>query len=302
MNELLSDFHPAQPTAPWRARFWPAGLDPIATLLLAAGFVVLLMPLFWNWRMRELADGIQGHEPAVFAVSAFLLFRMRDRLVALAYAPSRVAGNVLIVLGLAAYVAGRAYDLRLAMLALIVVVAALLLRYRGWAAVRAAWFPILFPLFALPLPLEFVLAVTGPMKTAVSSVATEMLSWAGYPVGRAGVVMTIGQYQLLVTEACAGLQTMFTLEAMGLLYTSLVNHNSVLRNALLTVLVVPIALAANVVRVVVLALVTYYLGDAAGQGFLHDFSGIVLFMVALVLVVLTDNLLGRYRWARSRAR
>jgi exosortase len=145
----------------------------------------------------------------------------------------------------------------------------------------------------LPLPYSLVLTLTAPMKTAVSFVATHLLGALGFPIGRSGVVITIGQYQLLVTEACAGLQTMFTLEAMGLLYASLVNHPSTLRNALLSVMVVPIAFGANVVRVSVLALVTYYLGDAAGQGFLHGFAGMVLFSVALALIMSTDRLLGR---------
>jgi exosortase len=188
---------------------------------------------------------------------------------------------------------GRAHDARLSMIALMVLVAAVLLCFKGTAALRASWFPVLFPVFALPLPLELVLSITGPMKAAVSSVAAQLLSWMGYPIGRSGVVVTIGQYQLLVTEACAGLQTMFTLEAMGLLYASLMNHSSALRNLLLAILVVPIAFCANVVRVGVLALVTYYQGDAAGQGFLHAFSGIVLFLVALVMVMIADALLGR---------
>jgi exosortase B len=191
------------------------------------------------------------------------------------------------------YLFGRAYDLRIALGAMIVLLAGVLLRYRGAAALRTSWFAVLFPVFALPLPFEFVLAVTGPMKIGVSSIATQLLAWAGYPVGRSGVVITIGQYQLLVTEACAGMQTMFTLEAMGLLYASLMNHSSPVRNLLLAILVVPIAFLANVVRVVVLALITYYWGDAAGQGFLHGFSGVVLFLVALTLVVATDGLLGR---------
>jgi exosortase len=128
----------------------------------------------------------------------------------------------------------------------------------------------------------------------VSAVATTLLDFAGYEIGRSGVVITIGQYQLLVTEACAGLQTMFTLEAMGLLYANLMNHSSLLRNAMLAVLVVPIAFAANVVRVIVLALVTFYAGDAAGQGFLHGFAGLVLFAVALALVIATDWVLGQF--------
>ena len=280
---------------------WPVGLDPVAAALIAVGFALLSASLFWDLSTGRTADGLQGHEPAIFAVSAFLLYRQRHQLAALPSSAPR-AGTLMIAVALPMYLFGRAYDLRISLISLMVLLAGVLLRYRGAAALRMSWFAILFPLFSLPLPLEFVLAMTGPLKIGVSSIATELLAWAGYPIGRSGVVITIGQYQLLVTEACAGLQTMFTLEAMGLLYASLMNHASPLRNVLLATLVIPIALLANVVRVIVLALITYYWGDAAGQGFLHGFSGIVLFLVALVLVVLTDGLLGRIlRPARAAA-
>jgi exosortase B len=264
----------------------------MAAVVLAAGFLLLGAPLFWDLSSGLPAEGMQGHEPAIFAVSAFLLYRQRHQLAAINVS-APLPGTLVIAASLPMYLFGRAYDLRIALLALILLLAGILLRYRGMRALRTSWFAVLFPLFALPLPLEFVLALTGPMKIAVSSLASQALSWAGYPIGHSGVVITIGQYQLLVTEACAGMQTMFTLEAMGLLYASLMNHVSPLRNLLLAVLVVPIAFVANVVRVIVLALITYHLGDAAGQGFLHGFSGVVLFLVALFLVVAVDGLLGR---------
>jgi exosortase len=191
---------------------------------------------------------------------------------------------------------------RLELVSMMLLPAALLLYFRGFASLRLVWFAFFFLVFAIPLPFSLVLAVTGPMKAAVSALAAQLLSLAGYPIGLSGVVITIGQYQLLVNEACAGLQTMFTLEAMGLLYASLMNHSSTLRNTLLALLVVPIALCANVVRVMVLALVTYHLGDAAGQGFLHGFAGMVLFVVALALVMATDALLGRLLGVKEAAR
>lgn len=288
------ELHAPRQAPPLQDRGWSPGVDAVALLLVAAGFVLLLVPLFWSFSRGTFAAGIQGHEPAIFAVSAFLLYRNRRELAALPFKPVPLAARLTFGVGLALYVFGRAFDLRIALVSLVVILAGVLLRYRGVAGLRSSWFTLLFPLFALPLPFEFVLAATGPMKIGVSAVATQLLSWLGYPAGRSGVIMTIGQYQLLITEVCAGLQTMFTLEAMGLLYASLVSHGSAWRNALLAVLIVPIAFLANVLRVVVLALVTYYQGDAAGQGFLHGFSGIVLFSVALVLVIATDGLLGRF--------
>jgi exosortase/archaeosortase family protein len=111
-------------------------------------------------------------------------------------------------------------------------------------------------------------------------------------VGRSGVVLTVGPYQLLVADACAGLNSMFTLEALGMLYMNLMRYTSVARNTTLALLLVPVAFFANVVRVVILVLVTFHFGDAAGQGFVHGFAGIVLFVVALLLMLVLDRLLG----------
>jgi exosortase/archaeosortase family protein len=98
---------------------------------------------------------------------------------------------------------------------------------------------------------------------------------------------------LLVANACAGLHTFFALEALGIVYLNLVKHESLLRNVALIALIAPIAFAANVIRVMTLALITYNFGDAAGQGFLHGFAGIVLFMSALLLIFSADSLLRR---------
>jgi EpsI family protein len=123
-------------------------------------------------------------------------------------------------------------------------------------------------------------------------VATFVLSGVGYPIGRTGVVITVGQYQLLVAEACAGLQSMFILEAMCLLYSHLVNHQSWWRNGLLALFAIPVSFLSNVVRVMILVMVTYHFGDAVGQGFVHNFAGLVLFAVALGLIGVLDALLG----------
>jgi len=125
----------------------------------------------------------------------------------------------------------------------------------------------------------------------VSYVVESVLYAVGYPISRSGVILQIGQYQLLVADACAGLNTLFTLEALGLLYLNLVKHQSIARNIVLAICIVPISFVANVIRVIALTLITYHLGDEAGQGFLHDFAGMVLFMAALLLIILFDGFL-----------
>lgn len=273
----------------------PAGSDPLALGAVLLGLAALYVPTFIDLARTTWATDEQGHGPIILAVSLWLLFQRRH---AIADAPVRtapVAGGALFALALLLYVFGRAQDVRMAEVgSQIPMLAGLLLLFRGWAAVRLAAFPLFFLIFMVPLPGALVAAVTTPLKSAVSYVASNLLYAAGYPVGRSGVILTVGPYQLLVADACAGLNSMFTLEALGLLYMNLMGYTSVLRNVLLAILVIPVAFAANVVRVIVLVLVTYYFGDEAGQGFVHEFAGMVLFLVGLALMLAVDRVLGLF--------
>ena len=115
-------------------------------------------------------------------------------------------------------------------------------------------------------------------------------------------MLSIGPYQLLVADACSGLRSLISTSAIGLLYVYLTGHRSVLRNGVLVASLLPIAFAANVIRVLVLVLVTFYLGDAAGQGFIHGMAGILLFVVGLIVLVALDALLGVWVVKPRRAR
>jgi len=263
------------------------------SVLLPLAWLSLAIPSLWDWLFGTWTAYSQGHELLLLGVAAWLVWRQRDA--TSAGRPVRLGaifwlGWVLCLLG---YVLGRSQEfIRIELLSLWLSALLVMWAMRGWQGLRRTWFAWLFCLFAMPLPFSLVLALTAPLKEAVSMVATFVLSGVGYPVGRSGVVITVGQYQLLVAEACAGLHSMFILEAMGLLYSHLAQHTSWWRNGLLAVLAVPVSFLANVVRVMVLVVVTHHFGDAAGQGFVHNFAGLVLFAVALVLMAGADALLG----------
>jgi exosortase B len=162
---------------------------------------------------------------------------------------------------------------------------------RGWSGVRALWFPLLFLCFMVPLPGMLVDMITGSLKQQVSVVAENVLYLAGYPIARNGVIISIGQYQLLVADACSGLNSMFSLTALGLLYLYIMNYRNWLHIGLILLAILPIAFLANVIRVMALVLITYYFGDEAGQGFAHGATGMVLFIVALLMLMAYDSLL-----------
>lgn len=275
------------------ARWIAPGADVGTLLLLALAFAALYAGTYaelsqTSWNSQELNYG-----PLILAVSLWLFYREREALSQLAPRPAPSTGYGLLAFGLLLYAAGVSQSILMFEVgSQIVVIAAVLLIYKGWPALRLLWVPLLLMVFVVPLPELVVALVTGPLKIAVSAVATHLLHAAGYPVARSGVVMTVGQYQLLVADACAGLSSILTLEAVGIVYMKLVGHVSVLRNTILALLLVPVAFVANVVRVIILVLVTYYLGDAAGQGFVHSLAGLVLIGVATVLMIAIDSLLG----------
>jgi exosortase B len=263
--------------------------------MLAVGILALLVPTYIDLHRVVWASDDQGHGPIIVGVAGWLLWRLRESLSILPAAPSNVGGSLVLVLALLTYILGRSQSIvQLEAGSHILILAAALLLWRGTAALKKAWFPLFFLIFMIPLPGVLVQALTVPLKSAVSFVAEGLLHVFDYPVARAGVVIQVGQYQLLVADACAGLNSMFTLESLGLLYMNIMAHASRWRNVLLAVLIIPIAFVANVVRVIILILVTYHFGDAAGQGFVHGFAGMVLFLVALVLIMIVDSLLGRF--------
>jgi len=256
------------------------------------GLAVLYLPTFWSlsnsiWQTEE-----QGHGPIILAIVGWIIWRLRSEFASIVPAPAPLAGWTMLTAGLVAYVLGRSQDIWLFEVgSQIAVGAGILLVAFGWAAVRSAWFPLFFLLFMVPVPGFIIDALTGPLKQHVSAIAETILYAAGYPIARSGVVLTIGQYQLLVADACSGLNSMFSLSALGVLYVHLSREDRWWKSAVLLASVLPTAFAANIVRVVILVLITYHLGDEAGQGFIHGFAGMILFVIALVILFGIDALL-----------
>ena len=287
---------------PYSAEKEAAQLALYSWVIVALGLAAMYIPSFTDlfrglWRQDD-----QAHGPIVLAISCWLFYRKWPEAMRLSEGKSAsVWGWPVFLLGLVFYVVGRSQDILILEIgSLVWLIAALLLLLRGSAALKAQWFPLFFMIFMIPLPSPFVDAVTMPMKMAVSYAAETVLYSAGYPIARQGVILQIGQYKLLVADACAGLHTLFTLEALGLLYLNLVRHNSAFRNIALATLIVPISFTANVIRVMVLTLITFHFGDEAGQGFLHGFAGMVLFLSALLLIIGVDSLLQLFVTVRNK--
>ena len=266
----------------------------LAWFVALGGFAVMYVPLYW-WA----AEGIwqtddHGHGPIILAVLVWLFWGLRKEIIAAPVRPSPALGWPIFVLGLFVYFVGRVFGIAILEFgSQPLVVAGTLLLMKGTPALRLAWFPVIYFIFMVPLPSILVDAITGSLKGWIANIVESLLYLVGYPIARSGVILSIGPYQLQVADACSGLHSMFSLSALGTLFMYMMGRKTKLHTAIMLAAILPIAFVANIIRVITLVLVTYYLGDEAGQGFLHGAAGMVLMLVALLFFFLLDTILDK---------
>ncbi len=263
-------------------------------LPLALGLAALLLPSYELLHRTLWNDEAYEHGMIVAVLFWWLVWRSRERLAALPLQPAPLAGGLVLALALLLYFVGRTQNLALFEVgAHLPLLAGTALLVWGPAALRVLWFPLLFLLFLVPMPGFVIVALTAQLKHQVSVLAEVILYHAGYDIARDGVIISIGPYRMLVADACSGLNSIYSLTALGLLYMHLTWKPGIVRNALLLLAIVPIAIVANVLRVIVLILLTFHFGDEVGQGFLHGVSGVLLFVVGLLCLLTLDGTLRR---------
>ena len=287
---------PLSQLASGAAKNWP----------LVLGFLVLALPTMLGLSREVWNREIGAHGPIVLATGIWLITQcMSDLKRQATPALGWVVGLGLLV-ALPLYTFGRAYDfISIEAFGLYLVMLILAYRFFGLRALWLNFFPFLYLGFMVPPPGWLIDEVTAPLREFVSMVATGGLEMLGYPITRQGITIFIAQYQLLVEDACSGMNSLVGLTAVTLFYIY-VMHRASWRYALfLTLLIIPIAVFVNILRVVTLILLTYYAGNAVAQGFLHVTAGIVLFVVALAGTFALDAAFQKYfdyrRAKRSKA-
>jgi exosortase len=259
---------------------------------LILGFVALAVPTFFTLARESWSRDSGAHGPLILFVGGWLLYREWPDMRAHAKRGNLAVTAVVLLAALASYVFGRAYDY-VTLEAGGAYLAGLAMAYSklGLRAMARHWFPFLFFAFAVPPPVELITTLTLPLKHLVSYVSTEGLYSIGFQVQSQGVTIYVAQYQLLVEDACSGMNSLIGLSAISLLYVYLKQRSSWRYSLLLTAFVIPIAIVANIVRIIILILLTYFFGDQVAQSYLHAAAGLVLFGMALLLVFALDEFL-----------
>ncbi len=194
-------------------------------------------------------------------------------------------------MGLATLILGEyGAELFLSRVSLLVLIAGLILSFCGWAVLKELRFALLVLLLAIPIPSILFNQITLPLQILASKTASALLPVFGVPVLREGNVIELPLMKLEVAEACSGIRSLMSLFTLAVFYGYFLDK-SALRRTLLALASVPIAIAANAVRIVGTGLCVQYWDPDKAVGFFHEFSGWVMFLVSLACLYLTHRLL-----------
>lgn len=267
-----------------RGLLWP--------IVLIVAFLAAYAPTFVTLAQGPWQTEQEGHGPLIIAAPLWLVWHSREKLRNAKLSPAPIPGWLCLLSGLVILVLARNQDIWfLEVASEIPVIAGCVLLLAGWSVLRILAFPIMFLIFSAPAPGWMVDAATVPLKVLISDLVTQVLYSAGYPIAQNGVVILIGPYELLVQDACSGMNSIFALSAIGVFYVYAFRWHEKIRGLILISLIIPITITANFLRVMALVLIAYYGGADKIEGPLHDLTGIALFIVAIVLMFLCEGLL-----------
>lgn len=258
------------------------------------GFAALAIPTISTLSGRDWARESAAHGPLVLVTGAWLLWRQMTAAHASARRGALWISAPMLIASLLLYVVGRVFDFAAFEAAgLLAVGVTILYDVFGASVMLKNWFPVFYLAFAIPPPGTVIDRITAPLKQFVSEAAMRTAHLLGIPASREGVTIYVSKYQLLMEDACSGMNSLVGLTAISLLYIYLLRGSSVRYALLMTAFVIPIAIAGNIMRVVILILLTYFGGDELAQGFLHYTAGFLLFGLDLIIVFAVDSALMR---------
>jgi exosortase len=260
-------------------------------LMISVGLLLLIAPTVYRLATLSWTTAAGAHGPIVLATGLWLIWRDPPKAPRSAPGPWPACMAVLLIT-LALYCYARiTSSLAIEAIALYAAIAAIVFWRYGTDVLLKYKFVLIYFLFLIAPPFNYLAAVTQPLKLIITELAVDFLSLFGLPVAHEGVVIQAGPYELLVATACAGLNSILSLSAISLFYVYIRHGSDTMRASILIALIIPIAIALNLVRVILLILITYYGGVDIGSGFAHLFTGVGLFAIALVAFFCVDSLI-----------
>ena len=260
--------------------------------IMLAGLIFLYFPILQELALDWDTNDNYSHGYFIPILSIYLIYTYKDELKKLPL-QSNIWGLLLFAAGLMQLIIAKTgSEFFLQRTSLIPVFAGLVLFCLGFSFLKKLFLPIIYLIFMVPLPAIIWNKIAFPMQLFSSFLTERVVTIIGVPIFREGNVLHLTGTSLEVVDACSGLRSLTTLFALSAVFAILSTHKT-WHKWLLFFAAAPIAIFANIVRLSATALLATKYGSDVAHGFLHDFSGIVVFAVGIVLLVTISNLLKR---------
>ncbi len=263
----------------------------IVIFLLVITNIQIFVDLISDW----MNDDNYSHGFFIIPIAIYLFYKKRNELVFPAQKSTGglfffIVGLIMIILGTAA---SEFFTTRVGF---VTALSGFVFYTLGSQNFKKVWFPFFFLLFMIPIPSIIYYAATLPMQLLATKVTVGLLQLIGVPVARNGNIIALPNYSLEVVEACSGLRSLMTLLALGALYSYTKMPGKVLP-IVLFLATIPIAIATNIFRIFTTALGAYAISKELAEDFLHELSGLLVFVTALIMMLILGAIL---RWIRNR--
>ena len=279
------------------ARQWHASTF-LPFIIALAALVVLYLPFLKTMVAAWATNEDYSHGYFIPFISLYMIWSVRGELANLKIRPSN-AGMLVVLGGLGLLLIAKiGSELFLQRISLIIVLLGLVLFLLGRDYFKLLKWPILYLIFMIPLPAIIWNKIAFPLQLFGSYLTEQIVRLIGIPIFRQGNVLHLAETTLEVVAACSGLRsllTMFALSSLLIWMSSL----SVGRRWVLFLSAAPAALIANIVRLTTTAILASLYGSEVAQGFLHDFSGLLTFIIGLSLLLLIARSLSRRQSSRE---
>jgi exosortase len=264
---------------------------PVWQLVVLSGIILwlyraILLHLVGQWWH----DPNFSHGFFVPLFSALVIWQERQKLVELPLRPSW-SGLAIATLAMCILVVGQmGAELFLSRFSLMILVAGLIVLFCGWTYFRALMFPWAFLILMIPIPMVVFNQITFPLQLLASRVSGLILPMLGVPVLREGNVINLPSMALEVAEACSGIRSLMSLVALAIIYGYLMEKRLWVR-WILAFASVPIAVAANSVRIIGTGLLVQYWDPQKAEGYFHASWGWIIFVISLVMLYALHGLI-----------
>jgi len=269
-----------------------SGGDKLKMLSLMLVWLAVFAPIYPTMVQEWLTNSDNSHGFIVPFVAGYFAWGRRNRLGAVTPEDSWW-GCLMLIVTLSFYVlsvaGGLAFPARVTM---VLSLFGLIWCMLGNATIRILAFPILFLLFMIPVPYSLINLISGPLQLFATKISATLIAACTIPVFRDGNMLYFVSTQLEVAEACSGIRSMIALSMLAVGFASM-SHTGWQSKAMLIFMAIPIALAANVIRVTGTGILAHFFGDKVARGFLHEFSGIAIFVLGLAALFGAFTLINR---------